>query len=64
MQEEEKTEQPYEVVKDRELGINVAKPKDGAQAANDLELANHELCDAYMNYKDLANQCTIDFGTL
>ena len=31
---------------------------------NDLELANHELCDAYMNYKDLANQCIIDFGTI
>lgn len=50
-------------MKDTELGINIAKPKDMNQT-NDLELANHELCDAYMNYKDLANQCVIDFGTL
>lgn len=61
--DQEPVAQPFEVVKDPELGINVAKPKDANQT-NDLELANHELCDAYMHYKELANQCVIDFGSL
>jgi len=43
--------------------VNIAVPKDNSTlGAGSLEQANDELCDAYMNYKDLANRCTIDFA--